>query len=104
VLVAVGAEAAVVALPTSIVLINDVSARSDNCNAQRVCSAGGFGANAQIESLKWWNFGSWVLAAGGLGAGTYLLLRNPAHKSAGAKLGVTTTGAGLGVSFEGSFF
>jgi hypothetical protein len=110
VLVSVGAEAALVAFPTSIVLVNDVSARSDNCNAQKVCSAGGFGANAQIESLKWWNAGAWVLAAVGVGVGTYLVLANPPRKSAASlepgrdlKVGVATIGTGTGLSLEGSF-
>lgn len=100
----VGAEAAIVALVTSAVILNNRSARADGCDAQKVCTPGGFGANAQIGSLTGWNAGAWILAIAGAGAGTYLVLTNPPRQNGRTEVGVTTAGTGFALSLRGSFF
>jgi hypothetical protein len=104
VIVSVGAEAAFVALATSVVILHDRSSRADGCDAQKVCSTDGFGANAQIGSLVGWNAGAWVMAIAGAGVGTYLVLTNPPRQDGRAEVGVTTTGTGVALSLRGSFF
>jgi hypothetical protein len=99
----VGAEAALVAGVTSIVILNDLKARSDGCDAQKVCTPGGFGANTQIESLAGWNAGAWILAAAGLGVGTWLVLANRPEHDRGPEVTLTTTGTGAGLSLRGTF-
>jgi hypothetical protein len=97
----IGAEASIVALATSVVILNDLSARSNGCNAEKVCTVGGFGANAQLGSLSGWNAGAWALAIAGVGVGTYLVLTNPPHRR--VQVGVGTTGTSVALSLQGSF-
>jgi hypothetical protein len=99
----IGAEAAIVAGVTSIVILNDLSARSNGCDAQKVCTTAGFGANAQLDSLAGWNAGAWVLAAAGVGVGTWLVLTHRPEGKPSAAVGVTTTGSGAAFSLKGSF-
>lgn len=104
IIVSVGAEAAFVALATSTVILHDRISRADGCDAQKVCTTAGFGANAQIGSLVGWNAGAWVMAIAGAGVGTYLVLANPPHQDGRAEVGVTSTGTGVALSLRGSFF
>ena len=105
--VAVGAEAATVALVTSVMLLHDNSVRSSECNAQKACSVDGVDANSRIRSLVNWNAGAWAVAAVGLGAGAYLVLSNPRHADqAGATrtaIGVAPNGSGVGLDLRSSF-
>jgi hypothetical protein len=75
--IAVGADAAVVAIATSAITLGDKSTRDAGCDAAKVCSSAGLNANQEIGGLVGWNLGAWVLAAAGLGVGTVLLLTNP---------------------------
>jgi hypothetical protein len=99
----IGAEAAIVAGVTSIVILGDLSARSSGCDAQKVCTPAGFGANAQIESLAGWNAGAWVLAAAGVGVGTWLVLTHRPERKPSTEVGVTTMAGGAGLSLKASF-
>jgi hypothetical protein len=56
--IAVGAEAAVVALVTSALMLNEKSTRDSECNAQKVCSQDGLSANSSLASLGGWNAAS----------------------------------------------
>ncbi len=98
VIASVGAEAAIVAVTTSIMLIHEKSALNDNCNAQKACSQDGTSAAATIDSTVPWNTAAWIVAAAGLGAGAFLILTNPSDARQTA-IGVspTTGGAALGV-------
>lgn len=95
--IAVGAEAAVVATVTSVLMLEDKSTRDSGCTAAKVCSSGGLNANTQIGSLAVWNAGAWILAATGLGIGSYLLITHPPEKRATLSLGPG------GVDLTGSF-
>jgi hypothetical protein len=94
----VGAEAAVVATVTSVIMLDDKSTRSSDCNAEKVCSSSGFTANTQIGSFAGWNAGAWVVAAAGLGLGSYLLITHPPAKRTPA----LTLGPGS-ATLEGTF-
>ncbi len=99
----IGAESAIVAGATSVVILNDLSSRSNGCNAQRVCTPGGFGANAQIDSLSGWNAGSWILAAAGLGVGSWLVLANRPDQKPAAEVSLTPVGTGAAITVRGAF-
>jgi hypothetical protein len=101
--VAVGAEAAVVAAVSSGMMLHDKSVRDANCNAQKVCSPTGYDANLTLEHLSAWNAASWVLAVGGLGAGTYLLLSHPVANDTHVGIVVEAIGTGSGLGIEGAF-
>lgn len=105
--VAVGAEAATVALVTSVMILHDNSVRSSECNAQKACSVDGVDANNRIRSLVTWNAGAWAVAAVGLGAGAYLVLSNPrpADHAGGTQtaIGVAPNGSGVGLDLRSSF-
>jgi hypothetical protein len=98
---AIGIEASIVTLATSVVILNDLTARSSGCNAEKVCTMGGFGANEQLRSLSGWNAGAWALAIAGVGVGTYLVLTNPAPRR--VEVGVGTAGTSAALSIRGSF-
>jgi hypothetical protein len=95
--IAVGAEAAIVATATSVMMLEDKSTRDSNCNAEKVCSSVGLNANSQLESAAGWNAGAFVLAAAGLGIGSYLLLSHPIERH--AQVYVSVTGVGIAGSF-----
>jgi len=61
-------------------MLDDKSTRDSNCNSQKACSTAGFNANSQLGDLVGWNAGAWVLAAAGLGVGTYLILSHPIER------------------------
>jgi hypothetical protein len=80
--IAVGAEAAVVATVTSVIMLDDKSTRDSGCSAQKICSSAGLNANTQLGATAAWNAGAFVLAAAGLGVGTFLLVTHPIHRQA----------------------
>ncbi|HEY8040388.1 MAG TPA: hypothetical protein VIF15_11370 [Polyangiaceae bacterium] len=92
---AVGSEAAVVAVATSFVMLHDQSQRDSNCDAHKVCSQPGFDANSNLAVMGGWNAGAWVVAAVGLGVGAYLLLTNPADDTHQTAIGVSPGGLTL---------
>jgi hypothetical protein len=98
---AIGAEAAVVASATSIMLLHEKSVRDSECSAQKVCSQRGFEANGTIASLVAWNTASWAVMAAGLGAGAVLLLTGRPAARVQATVSVSPDAAGVGV--HGSF-
>lgn len=101
--ISVGAEAAIVAIGTSGVLLHEKKVRADDCNAQRFCSSDGIDANSTIGTLVGWNAAAWVLTAVGFGAGGALL----AIGSEDAKPTVAITAApiasGIGVGMRSAF-
>lgn len=98
----IGAEAAILAAVTSVMFLHEKSVRDDDCDAHRVCSAAGLGANATIESLVAVNTVSWIVTAAGLGAGTLLLLTHPPDKRATA-ITLSPAGSGLALGVRSSF-
>jgi hypothetical protein len=94
--IAVGAESAIVATVTSVLILEDKGTRDSDCNADRVCSSSGFNANTQIGALAVWNAGAWILAAAGLGVGSYLLLT---HSPARTTVSLSPSGGSLVGSF-----
>jgi hypothetical protein len=95
----VGVEAAVIAVATSILIEHQKSIRDDDCNAQKVCSAAGFGAVGTIHTIVPWNTATWFVAAAGLGAGTVLLVTSPkeSERTTAITLSPGPSGFGLGV-------
>ena len=105
---AVGAQATIVALVTSGMMLHEDGLRSDACDAQKRCSQAGIDANENLSQLAGWNAGAWALGAVGLGVGTVLLVLNPASEKASARpakglsLGAPP-GGGAGLGLGGSF-
>src|ERR1700722_2414005 len=95
----IGAEAAVIAVATSILIEHQKSIRDDDCNAQKVCGAPGFAAVGTIQTLVPWNTATWFVAAAGLGAGTVLLVTSPkeSERTTAVTLSPGPSGLGLGV-------
>jgi hypothetical protein len=94
----IGAEAAVIAVATSLLIEHQKSLRDDNCNAQKVCNAEGFGAVGTIDTIIPWNTGSWFVAGIGLGAGAILLvISQPEKRQTAITLSPGSSGLGLGV-------
>jgi hypothetical protein len=77
---AVGAQATLVALVTSAMMLHQDGARADACDANKRCTQAGIDANDNLSQLGGWNAGAWALAAVGLGTGTVLVLLNPSEK------------------------
>jgi hypothetical protein len=100
---AVGAEAAVVAIVTSIMMLHDKSVRDANCDASKVCNVTGLNANNGLANLADWNVGAWAIAAAGLGVGGLLILTSPADTSRGTALLLGPEGTGVGVGVRSSF-
>jgi len=102
--IAVGAEAAIVAVTTSFMLLHDKSVRDNNCDSAMRCSQAGIDANNAIRTLKWWNAGAWGVAALGLGVGAFLVLTNPPDgRSPSTAIGVAPNGSGLSLSARSTF-
>jgi hypothetical protein len=101
--IALGAEGAVVATATSVAILDYKSTRDSGCNADRLCSAAALSANSQIGSLVGWNAGAWVLAASGLGVGSFLLLTNPPAKEGRTSITLAPSGTMAGLGLSGSF-
>jgi hypothetical protein len=101
--IAVGGEAAVFAIATSVMMLNDKSVRDSGCDANKVCTSDGFSANSTLDALAWWNVAAYGVAAAGLGIGTVLLLTNPRDRESGAALVVSPNGTGANLAVRGAF-
>jgi hypothetical protein len=101
--VSIGASAGVLAIGTSILMLEDNSTRSSNCNGQKVCNANGLTANAQLTDLGPWNAGFWAVGVVGLGVGAYLLLTHPTDKDMATRVGVAPNGSGASFELRSSF-
>jgi hypothetical protein len=101
--VAIGADAALVAVATSFMMLHYKSARDAGCDASKVCSGDGFNANKSLDALTWWNVGAFGVAAAGLGAGAILLLTNPREREPGAAMVVAPNGSGASLAVRGAF-
>jgi hypothetical protein len=110
---ALGATAGLVAIGTSVVMLEALGERNRDCNASKVCSSDGLSANTLLSKSEGWNTGSWIVTAVGLGVGAFLLITNPAESEATpsetpaakptAAIGVAPLGSGVGLSAVGSF-
>jgi len=100
--IAVGAESAIVATVTSVMMLEDKSTRDAQCHAAKMCSSSGLHADTQLGSLAGWNAGAWVLAAAGLGVGSALLLTHPVETHP-LERHATLTVSPFGVSLAGDF-
>lgn len=111
--IAVGAQAGIVALVTSGMMLHEDSIRDSECNPDKRCTQAGIDSNENLQQLGTWNAGAWVVGLGGIAVGTVLLLLNPAkdrsprpgpsrenEKKAGLVLGAPG-GPGLGI--QGTF-
>jgi len=118
VVVAVGAQAAIFATATSILMLHENSVRNDDCNAQKVCSSDGLQANTKLGEAGGFNAATWIVAAAGLGVGAYLVLTSPPSADGPAKssskpppsspppsaaIGVGPNGSGMGFNFRSQF-
>jgi hypothetical protein len=101
--VGLGAEAAVGAVATSVIMLHDKSVRDSNCNAQKVCAPAGIDANQDIGLLSGWNVGAWVLAAAGLGIGGYLVWKDSNDGEQRTAITVSPIGPGAGLGVRSSF-
>lgn len=101
--VGVGAEAAVAALVTSVMILHDKSVRDANCSTEKICSPAGLDANQDIGLLEGWNTGAWIVAAAGLGIGAYLILTEPADGGQRTALAIGLIGSGTGLGLRSSF-
>ncbi len=99
----IGAEAAVVALVTSLLIEHQKSVRDDNCNAQKVCNPDGFGAVGTISTIIPWNTATWIVAAGGLGAGAILLLVSQPESEKQVAVTVSPVSSGLALGLRSTF-
>lgn len=89
--IAIGAESLGLAAATSVMMLHQSDLRKQDCT-DKVCSTAGLNANKELDSLAPWNVGAWVLAAAGLGVGTFLILSNPSDKELGVQVGVSPGG------------
>jgi hypothetical protein len=101
--IGIGATAALVAIGTSIMMLNQLSIRNSDCNAQKLCSADGLTANSQLQGLGGWNTGAYVVAAVGLALGAYLVITNPAKSKDEMAIGVSPTNSGAAFSLRSTF-
>jgi hypothetical protein len=99
----VGASSLAVALGTSVLMLEDSSTRSSNCNAQKACNANGVTANDQLTDLGPWNAGLWVVGLAGLGIGAYLLITHPSDKAMGTQVEIAPNGSGANFQLRSSF-
>ena len=99
----IGSAAGVLAIGTSILMLEDDSTRNSNCNSQKVCNSSGLTANGQLNDLGPWNAGFWVIGVAGLGIGAYLLITHPTDRASGVQVGVAPNGAGGSFQLRGSF-
>jgi hypothetical protein len=101
--VGVGAEAAVAALVTSVIILHDKSVRDANCSTEKICSQAALDANQDIGLLEGWNAGAWIVAAAGLGIGAYLILTEPADGGQRTAVAIGPIGSGTGLALRSSF-
>lgn len=104
--IAVGAQAGIVALVTSGMMLHEDGIRSDACSEKR-CTQEGLDANRNLAQLGGWNAGAWALGAAGLGVGTVLLILNPSDKASARPAKSLSLGAppggGPGLGLGGTF-
>lgn len=98
----VGIGAGVLALGTSYLMLKDKSDRDSNC-PNKACNATGATANSALSDLGGWNVGAWVVAAAGLGVGTFLLFTNPADPESKTQVGLAPAPGGGGLTLRSSF-
>jgi hypothetical protein len=101
--VGIGAEAAVMAVGTSLMMLHDKSVRDSNCSAQKICSQTGVDAAQDIGLLGGWNAGAWIVAAAGLGVGGYLLWRDPSGSERRTAITIDPMGTGVGLGVRSRF-
>jgi hypothetical protein len=101
--VSIGASASLLAIGTSVLMLEDNSTRNSNCNAQKVCNASGITANGQLNDLAPWNTGLWITGILGLGIGAYLLITHPTDRATGTQVGVAPNGSGASFELRSSF-
>ena len=99
----IGAEAAVVALATSILIEHQKSVRDDGCNAQKVCDAAGFAAVNTIDTIVPWNTATWFIAAAGVGLGTVLLIISPSKSEQKTAITLSPGPSGPGLGLRSTF-
>jgi hypothetical protein len=97
-----GAEAAIVAVTTSFLLLHEKNVRDAECDAQKICSQRGLDANSTIASLVPWNTASWIVAAAGIGGGAVLLLTHRPDTRQTA-MGVAPSAGGLDLKLWSTF-
>jgi hypothetical protein len=100
---AVGAEAAVAAIVTSVMLVHQKSLLDGQCNSDKICSQSGLDAAGAISSLKPWNTGTWIAAAVGLGAGAALVWTSQPDQPAATAITVMPEGSGAGLGLRSAF-
>jgi hypothetical protein len=100
---AIGAEAATIAVATSLLIEHQKSIRDDGCNAQKVCNSDGFAAVGTIDTITPWNTGSWFVAAAGLGAGIVLLLASPPQHERQTTVSLSPVSSGIDLSVRSTF-
>ncbi len=101
--ISVGSVAAVIAVVTSFVLIDQKNVVDDNCNAQKQCSPAGVAAAGTIHATSGWNTGAWIVGIAGLGGGAALLLTNRADTAGSTAITVAPEGTGPGLALKSSF-
>ena len=84
-------------------MLYDNSVRSDECNAQKICSPRGIDANSRLDALAPWNAAAWAVAVVGIGAGAYLILSNPPESQKTTAIGVGPDGSGMGLNLRSTF-
>jgi hypothetical protein len=99
----VGAEAALAAIVTSIMIVHDKSILDDQCNAQKLCTETGADAAGAIANLKPWNTGTWIAGIVGLGAGAALLFTSQPDKPASTAITLSPEGSGAGLGLRSQF-
>jgi hypothetical protein len=93
----IGAEAAIVAVATSLLIEHQKSLRDDGCNAQKTCTPEGLGAVSTISTIIPWNTASWFVAAAGVGVGTVLVVISQPEREKQTAITLSPGGLGLGV-------
>jgi hypothetical protein len=99
----IGAEAAVIAVATSLLIEHQKGIRDDNCNAQKVCNSEGIGAVGTIDTIVPWNTGSWFVAGIGLGAGAILLVVSQPKSERQTAITLSPGSSGLGLGVRSAF-
>ena len=100
---AIGAEAAVIAVVTSFLLLLEKSALVGECDAQKRCSRTSVAETGAIQQTVPWNTTSWIVAVAGLGAGTILLLTSAPESSKSTALTVSPNPGGAALGLRSTF-
>jgi len=101
--ISVGAEAAIVAIGTSGILLHERKVRADDCNAQKLCSLDGLNANNTIATVVGWNAAAWAVTGAALGAGAALLALGWEDAKRTAAVAAAPIGSGAGIRMWSSF-